>query len=312
MGFVLEFSFSIIDVSRFSLEQCQESAVNMRYHRTWEFIEGKPFAVFMDFWFQVFRSSIPHFYQKKCIFPIAIYIFCFYFYRIYDRFSVDSDTDFFPDFTDSSLECWFTCFYFSSRKSPIKWPVFCISTSLYEEIVWTMTENDATKLRKRHKGKTKKIKILQSDPTRNFYKNRKNISSEKLCFFEKKSHEICTDSSEEKSTDNISRIVNPTHNSCRYCYQCDEKSDEYEKFIFIKTDESYEKGCTEKSMSRRKWVIQWMRDERCDTSSDFLWTWTPFRNTKINNTIHEKSKYDRKNNLESPYFVSIIFFLYPT
>jgi hypothetical protein len=88
-----------------------------------EIIEGKPAIFRMDIFFEVFWTSEPAITEKEYEIPFPVHILCMngHLSRHIDFLNMDSG--FFEKFSLCSLKEGFSCFLFSSGKSPIERPM---------------------------------------------------------------------------------------------------------------------------------------------------------------------------------------------
>lgn len=144
--------YPIIDQVLFSVKEGKKSLFYVGNHRAWEIIESEPSSIWMNFWFKIFWHPSPIIEEKKCIFPITVYIVGIDHNNSNNISFFYTDASFFLEFTFCSTKYIFIFFFFPSRKSPIIWPITWIFRSLYQKKVWSMAKYDRGRFNEGHES----------------------------------------------------------------------------------------------------------------------------------------------------------------
>ena len=150
------------------------------------------------------------------------------------------------------------------------------------------------------------VGILQLEPAGDSNNSRKEIEAE-WCRIDHEEGNECTQASEEPPAKDIPWIVDSSDDSCYCCSYSEEDSESDRPPFLVRIPESDEERGREECMSGGEGVIERMRNQRLDPSSNFLRGYSPLGNTKIDHSMKDERQNDDKKYLECPDSISGIF-----
>ena len=119
--------------------------------------------------------------------------------------------------------------------------------------------------------------------------------------------DITTKSSKHPTTKNITRIVYSTNDTSWGGNESKENRYPNDPSIFPETVNPHKCSSSEKCMSRRERIINWMRDKGLDTTDNILRSESPLGYSKIDACMDDKSEHNNSKNIKCFLFPRVFF-----